>query len=155
MSTTIEPNTGTLARSSLPTGLVITTILVLLYTAARAFLLFNLLWFGGGPWFADPTLRLQVAIIPGTLLLFAVLMIILVFARVPAAKGFGIGVCMLNLMWLLYLFARFAFAVIKSPESLASAWGFLAINGIAAAVYLLQVIFLAAWHPRPQSSAHH
>jgi hypothetical protein len=144
LSTPAQPNTSAAKKPPLPTGLLVATILVILQMMSRGgFLLYSLAM---NSRFLDvPTYLIFVVLIPALLLVLSIVMVALIFARNPAAKPFGITVCILNIANQMYVISRLA-SLYSSYHVAISAMTITLVTAYLA-VFVLALIFLIRWTP--------
>jgi hypothetical protein len=151
MSMQAQPGVGMTAKPALPTGLLVMTILVALQAFVRAgFLTMNLTF--TARFLSNATFLLVSVLIPAILLILTVVMVILIFVRVPAAKPYGITVCALNILFQLYLVGRFVSIYSSNPRISINPFFVLTSVGYLT-IFTLALIFLAKWAPTPALAA--
>ena len=131
-------------KPPLPSGLLIATILLILQIVTRAgFLAFTLV--RSSRFYLDNPLFLILAvIIPALLLILTVAMVALIFARTPAAKPYGITVCILSLAWQIYSIVRLITVYASHPNISVSPIA-ITVSIAYIAVFTLALIVLIMW----------
>jgi hypothetical protein len=143
MSVEMRPSAGASNKPALPTGLLIVTILVIVQALARAGFLVTAAVVNAR-FLGNPTFLVLSVIIPAILLILTVVMVVLIFARVPAAKPYGITVCILNLLFQLFAIARFVSSYHSNPNITINPQ-FVVISIAYLTIFTLALIFLAKW----------
>jgi len=143
MSTQPQLATSASTKPPLPIGLLIATILVILQMVARAgflvtALVMNSRFLGNAPFLVFAV------IIPALLLTLTIVMVALIFARTPAAKPFGIVVCILNLLTQINVVGRLISLYSSHPNIAVSAVT-VTISVAYIAVFTLVLVFLIRW----------
>jgi hypothetical protein len=143
MSTVAQSDMSAPKKPPLPIGLLVATILVILQMVTRAGFLVNtrvmtsrLLNY--------PYFLVFVVIIPALLLILDIVMVALIFARTPAAKPYGITVCIVNLVFSIYGIGNLIIFYASHPN--------ISLNPISItvtiaylAIFTLALIFLIRW----------
>jgi hypothetical protein len=143
MSTLAQPDMSASKRPPLPMGLLIAAILVAVQVIARAgFLIYGLAVNFRS--FYNVSVLILSFIIPVLLLVMTTAMVALIFARTPAAKPFGITVCILNLVYQLFTTGRIVSFYFSHPN-LSVGWIFITVTVAYLTVFTLALIFLLRW----------
>ena len=146
MSMPAQPNASVANKPPLPTGLLIATVLVILQMVARAVFLATALVVNLRVLQNPPFLILAV-IIPALLLILTIVMVALIFAKTPAARPYGITVCILNLLVQIYAVSRLITVYASHPTFRPSALS-ISISIAYLTVFTLALIFLIRWRVR-------
>jgi len=143
MSNLTQPDTGASMKPPLPIGLLIATILVIVQVIARAGFLANSLLISARFFDKNSALILSL-IVPALLLVLTIVMVALIFARTPAAKPYGITVCILNLVYQLYTIGRVVSLSFSNPRFSIGVI-FIVISIAYITIFTLALIFLIRW----------
>jgi Domain of unknown function (DUF4190) len=146
MSMPPQLNRSASNKPPLPSGLMIATILVIMQIVVRASFLVSTLVMSSR-FLGNPTFLILTVVIPAILLILTIVMVALIFARTPAAKPYGITVCILNLVSQIYGLGRLITIYTSHPNIPVSV---LAITvGVAyLAIFTVALIFLIRWRVR-------
>jgi Domain of unknown function (DUF4190) len=146
MSMPAQLNFSTSNKSKLPNGLLIATILVILQIVVRASFLVSTLVMSAR-FLGNGTFLILVVLIPAVLLILTIVMVALIFARTPAAKPYGITVCILNLVSQVYGIGRLITIYATHPNISISPLA-IAVSIAYLAVFTVALIFLIRWRVR-------
>jgi hypothetical protein len=146
MSMPAQLNPSVSNKPPLPSGLLIATILVIMQIVVRASFLVSTLVMSSR-FLNIPTFLINVVIIPALLLILTIVMVALIFATTPAAKPYGITVCILNLVVGLYGIGRLITLYASHPNIPISALP-ITVGVAYLAIFTLALIFLIRWRVR-------
>src|SRR5262249_27780790 len=143
MSMPIDPYAGAPGKARLPAALLTATILVIVLTIVRADLLVMSVVRNARA-FANPVLLVQAVVIPAILVLLSAVMVILVFVRTPAARVFGIVVCIVQLAWQVLGVVTFTYTwlALTNARALPFPWMFVVLAASGFVVFTFQLICL-------------
>jgi hypothetical protein len=133
-------------KPPLPAGLLTATILVILQIVTRAGFLVSTLVMSSR-FLDNPIFLILAVVIPAVLLILTIVMVALIFARTPAAKPYGITVCILNLVSQIYGIGRLITVYASHPNISISAIA-ITVNIAYLAVFTVALIVLIRWRPR-------
>jgi hypothetical protein len=91
-----------------------------------------------------PSFLIFAVIIPALLLLLTIPMVVLIFAKAPAAKPYGITICILNLLAQIYAVIRLITVYVSHPTLPFSVLS-ITISIAYVTVFTLALIFLIRW----------
>jgi Domain of unknown function (DUF4190) len=131
-------------KPPLPSGLLIATILVILQIVARAGFLATTLVRSSRFFLDNPIFLILAVIVPALLLIMTIVMVALIFARTPAAKPYGITVCILSLAWQIYSIIRLISLYASHPNISVSPIA-ITVSIAYIAIFTLALIFLIRW----------